>query len=155
MKENPTTSETMVSENEDNVGLFSPNGKNQEKFFPQNSSPKNASKSNEHLGKLNIDQSVEEINEEINERGSYQPPDGQDISRSDRSRSPESEIHDTIRLTIFDHTHLVHTHWLAFCIHVIVRYVKRDFLYTQLKYYNIYALEITHNWLSFIPCKFQ
>ena len=31
-----------------------------------------------------------------------------------------------IRLTIFDHAYLVHAHWLAFCIYMIVRYVKRD-----------------------------
>ena len=64
-------------------------------------------------------------------------------------------VTDMICLTIFDHTYLVHAHWLAFCIYMIVRYVKRDFLYTQLKYYNKYALEITYNWLSFIPHKFQ
>ena len=93
VKEKPATSKTTVSKNEDNVGLFLPNGKNQEKLFPQNSSPKNASKSNEHLGKLHIDQSVEEMNEEINKRGSYQPPDGQGMSRRGRSRSPESETH--------------------------------------------------------------
>ena len=33
---------------------------------------------------------MEEINEEINERGSYQLPDGQGINHSGRSRSPES-----------------------------------------------------------------
>ena len=32
---------------------------------------------------------MEEINEEINERGSYQPPDGQGISHRGRSRLPE------------------------------------------------------------------
>ena len=85
IKENQTTSKATVSKNVDNVGLFPPKGKNQEKLFPRNCSPKN-----EHLGKLNIDQSVEEINEEINERGSYQPPDGQGISHRGRSRSPES-----------------------------------------------------------------
>ena len=85
IKENQTTSKATVSKNVDIVGLFPPKGKNQEKLFPQNSSPKS-----EHLGKLNIDQSVEEINEEINKRGSYQPPDGWGISHRDRSRSPES-----------------------------------------------------------------
>ena len=66
--ENPTTSKATVSEDVNNIGLFPSKGKNEERLFPQNSSPKNASKSNEHLGKLNMDQSVEEINEEINER---------------------------------------------------------------------------------------
>ena len=37
-----------------------------------------------------MDQSVEEISEEINERGSYQPPDIQGISCRSRSRLPES-----------------------------------------------------------------
>ena len=66
VKEKPAMSKTTVSENEDNVGLFLPNGKNEEKLFPQNSSPENVIKSNEHLGKLHIYQSVEEMNKEIN-----------------------------------------------------------------------------------------
>ena len=37
-----------------------------------------------------MDQSVEEINEEINKRGSNQPPDRQSINHRSRSRSPES-----------------------------------------------------------------
>ena len=37
-----------------------------------------------------MDQSVEEINKEINERGSYQPLDRQSISHRSRPRSPES-----------------------------------------------------------------
>ena len=80
MKERPPTSKTMTSKNKENVGLFLPNGKNQEK-------------SNEHLGKLHIDQSVEEMNEEISKRGSYQLPDGQGINCRGRSRLPESETH--------------------------------------------------------------
>ena len=73
-------SKTTTRENKENVGLFPPNGKNQEKY-------------NEHLGNLHIDQSVEEMNKEISERGSYQPPDGQGINHRGRSRSPESETH--------------------------------------------------------------
>ena len=73
MKERPSMSQTMASENEENVGLFPPNGKNQEK--------------------LHIDQLVEDMNEEINERGSYQPPDGQGINCRGRLRSPESKTH--------------------------------------------------------------
>ena len=38
-------------------------------------------------------QSVEEINEEINEQGSYQPPDRQKVNRRSRLRSPESSSH--------------------------------------------------------------
>ena len=83
VKEKPAMSKAMVSKNEDNVGLILPNVKNQEKF-------------NEHLGKLHIDQSVEKMNEEINERGSYQPPDGQGINHRGRLRSPESETHSDI-----------------------------------------------------------
>ena len=90
VKEKPAMSKVMVRENEDNIGLFPPNGKNQEK-------------SNEHLGKLQIDQSVEEMNEEINERGSYQLPDGQGISCRGRLRSPESETHrDRYRYDVTD-----------------------------------------------------
>ena len=37
------------------------------------------------------------------------------------------QVLDMIHLTIFDHAHLVHAHWLAFCIYMLVRYVKRDF----------------------------
>ena len=37
-----------------------------------------------------MDQSVKKINEEINKRGSYQPPDRQGISCRSKSRSPES-----------------------------------------------------------------
>ena len=39
----------------------------------------------------------------------------------------EWRTHDMIHLTILDHTHLVHTHWLVLCICMIVRYVNRDF----------------------------
>ena len=48
IKENPTTSKATVSKDVNNVGLFPPKGKNEERLFPQNSSPKNAGKSNEH-----------------------------------------------------------------------------------------------------------
>ena len=67
MKEKLTTSNTTGSENNNNTGLFPHKGKVPEGLFPKNSSPKNENKSNEHLGKLSMDQTVEEINEEINE----------------------------------------------------------------------------------------
>ena len=90
VKEKPATSKAMVSKNEENVSLFPPNDKNKEK-------------SNEHFGKLHIDQSVEEMNKEINERGSYQPQDGQGINCRGRSRSPESETHrDRYRYDVTD-----------------------------------------------------
>ena len=90
MREKPLTSQTTARENEDNVGLFLPNGKNQEK-------------SNEHLGKLHIDQSVQEMNKEISERGSYQLPDGQGINCRGRLRLPESKTHrDQYRYDVTD-----------------------------------------------------
>ena len=90
MKERPPTSQTMASKNEENVGFFPPNGKNQEK-------------SNEHLGKLHIDQSVKDMNKEINKRGSYQLLDGLGINRRGRSRSPESKTHrDRYRYDVID-----------------------------------------------------
>ena len=55
-------------------------------LFPSNSSPKNHNKSNEHLRNCDMDQSVEEINEQ----GSYQPPDRHDINWRHRSRLPET-----------------------------------------------------------------
>ena len=43
------------------------------------------------------------MNEEINERGSYQPPDGQGINCRGRSRSPESKTHrDRYRYDVTD-----------------------------------------------------
>ena len=66
MKEKLTTSNTTRSKNNNNTGLFPHEGKVQEGLFPKNSSPKNKNTSNEHLGKLNMDQTVEEIDEEIN-----------------------------------------------------------------------------------------
>ena len=62
------------------------------RLFPINSSPKKAGKSNEYSGKIKIDKSVEEISKEINERGSYQPLDGQGISHRSRSRLRKSII---------------------------------------------------------------
>ena len=46
---------------------------------------------------------MEEINEEISERGSYQPPDEQDINHRGRLRSPESKTHrDRYRYDVTD-----------------------------------------------------
>ena len=66
-KEEPAASNTAVSEDINNVGLFPHKGKDHVGLFPSNSSPKNPNKSNEHLGNLDMDQSVEEINKDINE----------------------------------------------------------------------------------------
>ena len=66
-KEEPAASNTAVSKDINNVGLFPHKGKDHVGLFPKNSSPKNPNKSNGHLGNLDMDQSIEEINEEINE----------------------------------------------------------------------------------------
>ena len=81
-KEESTASNTTITVSEDinNVGLFPHKGKDQVGLFPSNSSPKNPNKSNEHLGNLDMDQSGEEINKEINEQGSYQPLDRQNVN---------------------------------------------------------------------------
>ena len=70
--------------------MFPHNGTDHVGLFPKNSSPKNPNKSNEHLGNLDMNQSVEEINKEIKEQGSYQPPDRQKVNQRSRSRLPES-----------------------------------------------------------------
>ena len=53
------------------------------------------------------------------------------INQEDYEKLEENQkrrqVLDMIHLTIFDHAHLVHVHWLAFCIYMLVRYVKRDF----------------------------
>ena len=92
MKEAPAPQKVMGSEDAENIGLFPSKDKNQDLKLPQNSNHINADKPIEHLGKLNMDESVEEISEELNEKGSYQPPDRQDKSSRGRSRLPEGEI---------------------------------------------------------------
>ena len=69
-----------------NVGLFLPKGKDQVGLFPSNSSPQNHNKSNEHLRNFDMDQSVEEINEQ----GSYQPPNRHHFNQRHNSRLPET-----------------------------------------------------------------
>ena len=68
------------------VQIFQEFVKDQVGLFPPNSSPKNHTKSNKHLRNFDMDQSVEEVNEQ----GSYQPPDRHDVDRRCRSRSPET-----------------------------------------------------------------
>ena len=85
------------------VGLFPPKGKNLNKSANQNSSPINTGEFNERLGKPQIEQSVEEVNENLNERGSYQPPDNQNDNSRGRPRSPESiEQRDRYRYDVTD-----------------------------------------------------
>ena len=69
-KDESAASNTAITVGKDinNVGLFPFKGKDQVGLFPSNSGLKNPNKSNEHLGNLYMAQSVEEINEEINEQ---------------------------------------------------------------------------------------
>ena len=69
------------------VGLYPPKGKNIDKSTNQNSSPIDTGKFNEHLGKPQIDQSVGEVNE----RGSYLPPDNQNDNSRCRPSVTECE----------------------------------------------------------------
>ena len=72
------------------VGSFPPKGKNLGKSTNQSSSPINTGECNGCLGKPQIEQSVDEVNEDLNETGSYQPPDNQNDNSRGRPRSPES-----------------------------------------------------------------
>ena len=82
-------------ENMEEVGLFLPQGKNLGKPTNQNSNPIDTGKFNDHLGKPQIDQSVEEVNE-----GSYQPSENQDDNSRGRPRSPDSERRDRYRYDV-------------------------------------------------------
>ena len=78
------------NEEMEGVGLFPPKGKNLDRPANPNLIPIITDEFNECLGKPQIEQLVKEFNEDLNERGSYQPPDNKnDISRG-RLRSPES-----------------------------------------------------------------
>ena len=65
------------NEKMEGVGLFPPKGKKLDRPANPNSIPINTDEFNEHLGKPQMEQSVEEVNKDLNERGSYQPPDTQ------------------------------------------------------------------------------
>ena len=66
-------------------------------------SPINTGEFNEHLGKPQIEQSVKEVNEDLNETCSYQPPDNQNDNSRGRPRSPESiERRDRYRYDVTD-----------------------------------------------------
>ena len=82
IKNRASSSPDTKNENMEEVGLFPPQGKNLDKPTYQNSDPINTGKFNEHLGKPQVDQSVEEVNE-----GSYQPPENQDDNSRGRPRS--------------------------------------------------------------------
>ena len=90
IKNTPSLSKKTKNENMEEVGLFPPKGKNPDKSTNQSSSPIDTGKFNEHVGKPKMDQLVEEVNEDLNERGSYQPSNNQDDSSRCRLRSPES-----------------------------------------------------------------
>ena len=97
IKNHASSSPDTKNENMEEVGLFLPQGKNSDKPTNQNSDPIDTGKFNEHLGKPQIDQSVEEINE-----GSYQPPENQDHNSRGRPRSPDSECRDRYRYDVTD-----------------------------------------------------
>ena len=85
----PASPETK-NEKMEGVGLFPPKGKNLDRPANPNLIPINTDEFNEHLGKPQMEQSVEEVNEDLNERGSYQPPDNPNDNSRSRPRSPES-----------------------------------------------------------------
>ena len=98
----PASPETK-NEKMEGVSLFPPKGKNLDKSANPNSIPINTDQFNEHLGKLLIEQSVEEVNEDLNERDSYQPPDNPNDNSRGRLRSPESiEQRDRYRYDVTD-----------------------------------------------------
>ena len=98
----PASLETK-SEKMEEVGLFPSKGKNLDKSANQNSIPIDTGEFNERLGKPQIEQSVEEVNEDLNERGSYQPPDNLNDNSRGRPRSPESiERRDRYRYDVTD-----------------------------------------------------
>ena len=68
IKNTTSSSKETKSGNMEEVGLFPPKGKNLDKSTNQNSSPIDTGKFNEHLGKPQMDQSVEEVNGDLNER---------------------------------------------------------------------------------------
>ena len=92
-----SSSQDTKNENMEEVGLFPPQGKNSDKPTNQNSDLIDTGKFNEHLGKSQIDQSVEEINE-----GSYQPPENQNHNSRGRPRSLDSEERDRYRYDVTD-----------------------------------------------------
>ena len=98
----PASLETK-NERMEGVGLFAPKGKNLDRPANPNLIPINTSEFNEHLGKPQMEKSVEEVNEDLNERGSYQPPDNPNDNSRGRPRSPESlERRDRYRYDVTD-----------------------------------------------------
>ena len=97
IKNHASSSPDTKNENMEEVGLFLPQGKNLDKPTNQNSDPIDTGKFNEHLGKPQIDQSVEEVNE-----GSYQPPENQNDNSRGRPRSLGSEHRDRYRYDVTD-----------------------------------------------------
>ena len=85
------------------VGLFPPKCKNLDRPANPNLIPINTNEFSECLGKPQMEQSVEEVNEDLNERGSYQPPDNPNYNSRGRPRSPVSiERRDRYRYDVTD-----------------------------------------------------
>ena len=100
---NPTpASPETKNEKMEGVGLFPPKGKNLDKSANPNLIPINTDEFNEQ-GKPQIEQLVKEVNEDLNERGSYQPPDNPNDNSRGRLRSPKSiERRDRYRYDVTD-----------------------------------------------------
>ena len=100
---NPTPASLETKNEKMEGGLFPPKGKNLDKSANPNSIPINTDEFNEHLSKPQIEQSVKEVNKDLNERGSYQPPDNPNDNSRGRPRSPKSiEQRDRYRYDVTD-----------------------------------------------------
>ena len=83
--------------------MFPPKGKNLDRPANPNSILINTDEFNKHLGKAQMEQLVKEVNEDLNERGLYQPPDNLNDNSRGRPRSPESiELRDRYSYDVTD-----------------------------------------------------
>ena len=80
----------MKNENKEEVGLFPQKGKKLDTPNKESLNRLNAHNFDERLGEHQAEQSAQEDNEDLQERGSYQPPDRNNENQRGRSRSPES-----------------------------------------------------------------
>ena len=103
---NPASSPSETENvNMEKVGLFPPQGKHPDETT--NPDRINSTKFNEDSGKPQVEQLVEEVNEDLNEGGSYQPPNSQKDNSRGRQRSPENlERKNRYRYDAVSYTHL-------------------------------------------------
>ena len=93
----------VINENKEEVGLFPQKGKKLETPNKDSSNHHNANNLNEHLDEHQAEHLTQEDNEDLQERGSYQPPDRNSEKWRGRSRSPESiSNRDTYRYEVTD-----------------------------------------------------